>query len=137
MVHVIWSTKNRKPLISKELKLLLLQHIKENSFKKDIHIDSLNCVSDHIHLLVSLGSDQSIAKVIGLIKGESSNWVNKQEFSNTKFEWHDEYIAISVSPSVVDKVRVYIFNQEEHHKKKTFADEYDEFIKASGVLKSS
>ncbi len=86
---------------------------------------------------MSLGSDQSIAKVIGLIKGESSNWVNKQEFSNTKFEWQDEYIAISVSPSVVDKVRVYIFNQEEHHKKKTFADEYDEFIKASGVLKSS
>lgn len=106
MIHVIWSTKNRKPIIGNELKPLLLQHIKENSFKKEIHIDSLNCVSDHIHMLVSLGSDQSIAKIIGLIKGESSNWVNKQEFRTSKFEWQDEYIAISVSPSVVDKVRL-------------------------------
>ncbi len=134
MVHAIWSTKNRNPIIGKELKPLLLQHIKENSFKKYIHIDSLECVSNHIHLLISLGADQTIAKTIGLIKGESSNWVNKQSFSRVKFEWQEEYIAISVSPSVIDKVRVYISRQEEHHKKKTFADEYDEFIKASGIV---
>ena len=134
MVHVIWSTKNRKPLIGKDLKPLLLQHIKENSFKKNIHIDTHNCVSDHIHLLISLGADQTIAKMIGLIKGESSNWVNKQNLSDVKFEWQDEYIALSVSSSVVDKVRSYIGRQEEHHKKKTFAEEYEEFIKASGLM---
>src|ERR1700679_3339496 len=134
MVHAIWSTKNRKPLIVKELKPLLLGHIKENSFKKNIHIDTYNCVSDHIHLLISLGADQTIAKTIGLIKGESSNWVNKQQLINNKFEWQDEYIALSVSHSICDKVRNYILNQEEHHKKKTFGEEYEEFIKLNGLL---
>jgi putative transposase len=86
MIHAIWSTKNRTNLIGKELKPVLLQHIKENSFKKNIHIDTLNCVEDHIHLLISLGADQTIAKTLGLIKGESSNWVNKQNFSSSKFE---------------------------------------------------
>lgn len=134
MIHAIWSTKNRTHLIGKELKPILLQHIKENSFKKNIRIDTLNCVVDHIHLLISLGADQTIAKTIGLIKGESSNWVNKQNLSSTKFEWQDEYIALSVSASMADKVRSYIGRQEEHHKKKTFTEEYDEFIKSSGLL---
>lgn len=134
MVPTIWSTKNRKPINGKELKPVLLNHIKENSLKKKIHIDTMNCVADHIHILISLGADQTIAKTIGLIKGESSNWVNKQNFSSVKFEWQEEYIAISVSPSIVEKVRRYISRQEEHHKKKTFAVEYEEFLKSSGIV---
>lgn len=130
LIHFIWSTKNRKHLISKEFKPLLLEHIKENSKKKGIFIDSLNCVSDHIHLLVSLGTDQTIAKTVMLIKGESSFWANKQTMLKTKFEWQDEYIALSVSYSAVEKVRAYILNQEEHHRKKTFTEEYDEFLVA-------
>jgi len=83
---------------------------------------------------LSLGADQTIAKTIGLIKGESSNWVNKQNLSAVKFEWQEEYIALSVSSSMVDKVRHYIRRQEEHHNKKTFTEEYEEFIKSSGLL---
>lgn len=63
-----------------------------------------------------------------LIKGESAFWVNKQKLTNSKFEWADEYFAVSVSESMLDKVRTYIDGQEEHHKKKTFQQEYDEFI---------
>ncbi len=66
-IHFIWSTKNREPLVTKELKPILLQHIKENSVKKGIFIDTLNCVEDHIHLLVSLGSEQTISKTAMLI----------------------------------------------------------------------
>jgi len=62
LIHFIWSTKNRGHLITKELKPLLLEHIKANSIKKEIFIDSLNCVSDHIHLLVSLGTEQQLQK---------------------------------------------------------------------------
>ncbi|MDQ6845025.1 MAG: transposase [Bacteroidota bacterium] len=130
LIHYIWSTKNREHSISKELKPILLSHIKENSIANGIFIDTHNCVSDHIHLLVSLGREQTIAKIAMLIKGESSFWINKQNFAKTKLEWQDEYIALSVSYSAIDKVRAYILNQEEHHKKKTFAEEYDEFLKA-------
>ena len=114
LIHLIWATKNREHLISKELKTLLLQHIKENSIIKDIFIDTLNCVSDHIHLLVSLSTEQTIAKTAMLIKGESSFWVNKQKLIKRKFEWQDEYIALSASYSAIDKVRAYISNQETH-----------------------
>ncbi len=90
----------------------------------------MNCTTDHIHLLVSLGAEQTIAKTAMLIKGESSFWVNRQKLIHGKFEWQDEYIALSVSYSAADKVRNYISNQEEHHKKKTFSDEYESFLKA-------
>ncbi len=128
MIHYIWSTKNRQPIISQELKPLLLSHVKENSINKGIFIDCLNCVKDHIHLLISLGGEQTIAKTAMLIKGESSFWINKEKLTKHKFEWQDEYIALSVSKSAIDKVRQYIAIQEEHHNKKTFAEEYDAFL---------
>jgi REP element-mobilizing transposase RayT len=136
MLHFIWATKNRQPIISKELKPLLLQHIKENSIKKGIYIDCLNCVEDHIHLLISLGTEQTIAKVAMLIKGESSFWVNQQNICEQKFEWQDEYIALSVSESIIPKVRNYINNQEEHHRKKTFTEEYELFLAEHGFNKN-
>ncbi|MEJ7821994.1 MAG: IS200/IS605 family transposase [Chitinophagaceae bacterium] len=132
MIHFIWATKNRMPIITCELKQLLLPHIKQNSIKKEIFIDTLNCVEDHIHLLVSLGTEQTISKIAMLIKGESSFWVNKKKLTKQKFEWQDEYIALSVSESAIDKVRQYIINQEEHHKKKTFTEEYEVFLNVHG-----
>jgi len=63
-----------------------------------------------------------------LIKGESSFWINKHDLIKQKFEWQDEYFAVSVSESGIDKVREYIKNQEAHHHKKTFEQEYNNFI---------
>ncbi|MCH7774394.1 MAG: IS200/IS605 family transposase [Bacteroidetes bacterium] len=134
-IHLIFSTKNRDQLIHVQLKPQLLKHIKEDSIKKNIFIDFMNCVSDHIHLLISLNSEQSISKVAQLIKGESSHWVNDNKLQNYKFEWQDEYIAVSVSNSMVNKVRDYIWNQEEHHRKKSFAEEYEMFLEKYGFKK--
>lgn len=134
-VHIIWSTKNRENLISKELKPKLLSHIRENGKVKDIYIDTINCVTDHIHILVSIKGEQSVSKIVQLIKGESSFWVNKNILSNFKFEWQDEFIAVSVSESSVPKVREYIDNQEEHHRVKSFNEEYDIFVKKYGFEK--
>ena len=128
LIHYIWSTKYRANSITSELKPLLLKHIKENSIKKGIFIDALNCVSDHIHLIVSLGTEQTIAKTAMLIKGESSFWVNKEKLIKEKFEWQDEYIALSINYLEADRVRKYIKNQEEHHKKTNFTEEYDNFL---------
>ena len=131
-IHLIFSTKTRDKLISKQLKPQLLKHIKENSIEKNIYIDFMNCVSDHIHLLISLNSEQTVSKVTQLIKGESSHWINKKNLMHTKFEWQDEYIAVSIGHSQVNRVRDYIKSQEEHHRKKTFKEEYDEFIDKYG-----
>ena len=98
-------------------------------------IDFINGYSDHCHCLVSLGIDQTIQKVVQLIKGESSFWINKNKLTKEKFEWQDEYFAVSVAESILDKVRAYIANQEEHHRIKTFQEEYEEFIKNYGFQK--
>lgn len=132
----MWATKNRQKTISKQLKPLLLSHIKENAIKKQIYIDSINCVEDHIHILLSLGIEQTISKVMQLIKGESSFWVNSQNIIKDKFEWQDEYIGLSVSESAISKVRQYIANQEQHHLVKTFDQEYQEFLIAHGFKAS-
>jgi len=135
-IHFVWSTKNRYPFLdSKELRLKVWNHIKANAKEKGIFIDFINGYNDHCHCLISLGIDQSVQKVMQLIKGESSFWINKNGLTNQKFEWQDEYLAVSVSESILDNVREYIKNQEEHHSIKTFQQEYDEFIIKYGFEK--
>ena len=129
-IHFIWSTKNREQFLNTpELRTKVWNHILENAKSKGIYIDFINGFSDHCHCLISLGIDQSVQSIIQLIKGESSYWINKNKLTKYKFEWQDEYFALSVSESMLDKVRDYIKNQEEHHKKKSFQDEYNDFIK--------
>ncbi len=132
-IHFVWSTKNRIPYLeNKEIRDALWEHIKYNGRRKDIYIDFVNGYKEHCHCLVSLGGDQTISKVMQLIKGESAFWFNKQNFVKKKLEWQDEYFAASVSYSGIDAVRDYLKNQEEHHQKKTFQQEYDEMIKKFG-----
>lgn len=128
-VHIVFSTLNRIPFLnSTELLVKIWKHIKENASSKGIYLDMINGYSDHCHCLISLSSNQNVEKIIQLIKGESSFWINKNKLTKDKFVWQDEYFAVSVSESMVEAVRNYIKNQEIHHKKKTFADEYQEFI---------
>jgi REP element-mobilizing transposase RayT len=137
MIHYVWTTKERLPYITKELKPQLLAHIRENAKAKGIYIDCLNCVEDHIHLLISLGKEQTISTIAFLIKGESSHWVNKQDSLKYKFAWQTEYFAVSVSESGIENVRRYIANQEEHHRKKNFQKEYDAFMKVYGFSEAA
>ncbi|MES2397609.1 MAG: IS200/IS605 family transposase [Bacteroidota bacterium] len=128
MIHAVWGTKNRYPFLTKEVKEKVITHIIENAKTKQIFIDRLNGHTEHLHCLFGLNADMSIAKTLQLLKGESAFWINKQQLTASKFEWADEYFAVSVSESIVDKVRAYIDGQEEHHKKVTFTQEYEEFI---------
>lgn len=131
-VHLVFSTKYRKPHLKKEIKTKLIQHIIQNCKDKDIFLQAINGHDDHLHCLISLGKDQSISKVSQLIKGESSFWLNNEKLLLEKFQWQDDYYAVSVSESIVPKVIEYIKNQEAHHSKKTFSDEVDEFIEKYG-----
>lgn len=133
-IHFVWSTKNRIPYLkTKEIRNLVWNHIFHNAREKRIFLDTVNGYSDHCHCLVSLGVNQNIQKIMQLIKGESSFWINKENIiGDTKFEWQEEYFAVSVSESMIEMVRNYIKNQEEHHRKKTFQEEYEEFISKYG-----
>ena len=134
-VHCVWGTKRKIPFLTKENKWKIIEHVKDNSKLKNIYIDHINGHIDHLHCLVSLNADQSIAKVMQLIKGESSFWINKNKFVDDKFEWADEYYAVSVSESQVGRVRKYIKNQEEHHRHKTWEQECEEFMVKYGFVK--
>jgi putative transposase len=128
-VHLVWTTKNREPILNQEVRRRIFKHIRENAEKKGIYIDFINGYLEHVHCLISLGSGQNIDNILMLLKGESSYWMNKNNIVKGKFEWQDDYFAVSVSESLVNRVRNYIKNQENHHKKKPFKDEYQEFIR--------
>jgi putative transposase len=134
-IHFVWSTKNREPYLTDKIRQTLFQHIRENARTKDIHLDFIGGYVDHVHCLISLGTDQTIEKVIQLIKGESSFWINKNDLCEGRFEWQDEYFAVSVSKSILESVRKYIANQEKHHRTKTFDAEFSGFMKRAGFQK--
>ena len=97
-IHFVWSTKNWEPILkTKELRKRVWHHIRDNAVEKGIFIDFINGFSQHCHCLISLCGDQTIQKIMQLIKGESAYWINKNNVTETKFEWQDEYYAVSVS----------------------------------------
>ncbi len=89
-------------------------------------------MSDHVHCLFLLNGQKSISEVIKQVKGSTSHSINEQNIILEKFTWQTGYAAYSVSESQLEKVYAYILNQKEHHKKKNFIQEYDEFIKLHG-----
>jgi putative transposase len=131
-IHFVWSTKNREPLLTKEIRQIVFSHILENARDKGIFIDFIGGYSDHIHCLISLSNNQSISKVIQLIKGESSFWINKNKMTDYKFEWQNDYYGVSVNLNGLNRVREYIKNQEEHHRHSSFQKEYEEFKEKIG-----
>jgi putative transposase len=127
-VHAVWATKGRQPFLSKQLRHQLFPHCVENAKTKNIYLNCMNGYNDHVHCLISLKPHQSIAKVIKLIKGESSFWINSKQLCSSRFEWQEEYSAFSVSESKLTTIKNYIRNQEEHHRKKSYQEEQEEFV---------
>ncbi len=129
MIHSVWGTKNRERILLPEPRNLLLKHIRENAKDKGIYIDTINAEPEHVHCLFSLNADMSVSTVLQLIKGEASFWANQQKLIRPKLIWAVDYYAGSVSESQLPKVRAYIRNQHEHHRRLSFTEEYDEFMK--------
>ena len=131
-LHFVWSTKDRFPYLKDGVRTRVFEHIRENARNKKIHIDFLNGYLEHVHCLISLGSDQTLENLMKLIKGESSFWINKNQLTSTKFGWQDEYFVASVSESNLESVRRYIARQEQHHSKVPFDREFDEMLLRAG-----
>lgn len=130
--HLVFSTKNRESFLHKEIRKDVFQQIKQNAEKKGLYLDSVNGYSDYAHCLISLSKEHSISQTAQHIKGESSHRINQNKLTSDKFIWQDDYWAVSVSESYLPATRNYIFNQEEHHRKRTFTDEIEEFMNKYG-----
>ena len=90
---------------------------------------AINSVPDHLHLFLGMRPNQSLSDLMRLVKGDSSEWINNQKLVTGKFRWQEGYGAFSYSKSQTDDVVKYILNQEEHHRKNTFLEEYAEILK--------
>jgi putative transposase len=128
LVHALWTTKDKKPLITKSKKEELCGHIRKFASAENIQLVNVNGWQEHLHALLFIQPDQSIDVLINLIKTESSFWANKKLKWTEKFEWESTYSVVSISRSQLEIVNVYINEQEEHHRKKTFEQEYNDYM---------
>jgi REP element-mobilizing transposase RayT len=132
-IHAIFTVQNRDCIINKKWKDELYKYItgiiKHNHHKLLI----INGMPDHIHILFGLRPTQSLSDLMQDIKGSSSKWINKKKFVRGKFSWQEGYGAFSYSKSQLPVIIKYIENQEKHHKKKTFIEEYVEFLQKFDV----
>ena len=106
----------------------VIAHILEYARSKNIYIDVLNGSVQHLHAIISLGGTQNTAEIMQKIKGESSHWINKNKLTRLKFEWQDDYYAVSIGMSQLETLRKYIRNQTRHHKKVSFEEEIENLI---------
>jgi len=126
-VHIVFSTKNREPLLKDNLRDYVFDHIRQTAKERNIYIKSIDGWEDHCHCLIRLNKDESLNTLVQQIKIESTTWMNKSNLIKG-FEWEDDYLAVSVSESNLEKVIHYIENQSEHHKFKSFDEEYKDFL---------
>lgn len=127
-LQFVFAVKYRNGLIHASFKEELYKYIsgviKENNHK----LLAINGMPDHLHIFIGMRPTQSISNLLQDIKGSSSKWINDKKFLNVKFEWQEGYGAFSYSKSHVNDVVKYIQNQEIHHKKETFREEYLKFL---------
>lgn len=128
-LQFVFAVKHRHSLIKTTWKQELYSYISGIIEKQGHKLLAINGMPDHIHIFIGMRPTQSISDLLQDIKRNSALWINQKGFVNGKFEWQEGYGAFSYSKSHVSSVINYIENQEEHHKKISFRDEYLEFLK--------
>src|SRR5215216_1965691 len=128
-IHCVFAVKFRNGLISNIWQERLHNYIAAIVGNKGHKMLAINSMPDHIHLLFGLKPIQGLSDLIQVVKGDSSEWVNKQNFVPGNFKWQEGYGAFSYKKSDVDTVVKYIRNQQQHHHKKTFLEEYNDLLK--------
>ena|ERR1017187_3674496 len=133
VIHLIYSTKNRTPCLSQEVRADLLGY--KARILKEWKSPALliGGVADHVHVLFCLSKNHALAKVIEEVKKGSSKWLKTQGPEFSAFHWQAGYGAFSVSQSQIDQVQRYIERQEEHHRTRSFQDEFRVFLKRHGM----
>lgn len=127
--HCVFSTKERRPLMTAELRDRLWPFLGGIARQNKMKALEVGGVEDHVHILLSLPPTLAIAKAMQLIKGGSSKWIHDTFTEHRAFAWQEKYGAFSVSVSQLDKTITYIRNQEEHHRRLSFQEEFVALLK--------
>ena len=132
-IHFVFAVKYRAALLNdawdERLRRYIIATVQNNGHK----VLAINNMPDHLHLFIGLNPAQSISDLMRLVKGDSSEWINKEKLTPTKFQWQEGYGAFSYSRSHIDKVVNYILNQKEHHRKTTFLEEYKQILESFDI----
>jgi REP element-mobilizing transposase RayT len=132
-IHCVFAVKYRAALIQPVWEERLHKYITGIISKNGHKLLAINSATDHIHMFMGLNPNQSISEIMRLVKGDSSEFINKVKLTMNKFHWQEGYGAFSHSHSQIDHVVKYIQNQKEHHLKKTFLSEYINLLENFGI----
>ncbi len=130
--HVVFGTKSREPLIRDPWRGRLHEYLGGIVAGLGGHSEGIGGTADHVHMLFSLKATHCLADVVREVKKGSSAWIH-QELDNPSFRWQDGYAAFTVSATSRDSVQSYIANQEEHHRVKSFREEFIEMLERAGI----
>lgn len=133
LMHCVFSTKERLPLITPELEARLWPYMGGIAREYKMKAIAIGGTADHLHTLLSLPATMSFAKAVQLIKGGSSKWIHDTFREHRKFAWQEGYGAFSVSSSQAEKTIAYIQRQKEHHRKRNFQNEFIDLLDKHGV----
>jgi REP element-mobilizing transposase RayT len=133
LVHLVFSTKHRKRLISKDIREELHAYLVGVLRNHDSPALLVNSVDDHVHILFRLSRNYAVKTIVEEVKKSSSKWIKTKGGQFQGFYWQSGYGAFSVSPSQVDSVKIYISDQEEHHRTMTFQEEFRKMLEKHGI----
>ena len=133
LIHVIFSTKLRYPLIRDSWRDDLFAYMGGTAKEYKATLLSSGGIEDHVHLLLKIHPSFAVADTVKLIKANSSRWINQERKVDCRFEWQRGYGAFSVSQSLSDKVKEYIANQRVHHQRQSFREEYLEMLRRHAI----
>lgn len=133
LTHIIFSTKNREPLIHEQIDFRLYSYFKVVCKNLDSPLIQIGGVADHVHLLINLSRKHSLSKFVNEVKSHSSKWIKTIDHGLQSFAWQSGYGAFSVGQLEYQKVVDYILNQKEHHRAISFQEEYIRFLKGYGM----
>ena len=131
--HIVFSTKHRYPFLSPDCTERLYPYLGGLVRNRKCTLLRVGGIADHVHLLVRVARDIAISDLVSAVKSNSSGWIHEAFPELISFSWQQGYAAFAVSLSGVDEVAAYIEKQEEHHRVKTFQDEYRQFLEKHGI----
>lgn len=132
-IHIVFSVKQRESLIQQNWHEELHKYITGIIQNKGHKLIAINTMPDHIHILIGMKPETSLSELVRDVKANSSKWINEKKFIKAKFHWQEGFGAFSYSHSQLDEVIHYIKEQKEHHKRRTFKEEYITFLKKYDV----